>query len=204
VIFTMREARAIARGAKTQARGHWRPGQYKVGHDYPVRTPRRPTQSRLKVTGTYCQRVGDITYADALAEGHRTTGEFMVAWVRRHEAAWIKRELIDRVECYDDGCSIVDWILCERFAERHADTPVQVIVFERVMDIPRFMARTPVAGRSGDYVANQARAIDNAECVDEATNNHYAKQAEPRAAAQRESFRRALEAERQRRKNQRT
>lgn len=192
MIFTSRQARAIAGGRLTQARIPVFAGRacpMKVGHDYPVQVRRgRKLDSllRIKILARGKQRAGDITLAEARAEGQRTTADWKRAWVRRHDTQWTARD-----ELFDDGNDIVNDILLARFEERHADTLVWAIAFEPLVDAPRFMARP--TRTSGDYVAVTARAIDPVECVDEVTQAHYAKLKREDGERRRASFRRDQE-----------
>lgn len=205
MIFTKRQAGAIARGQHTRmcipvVTG--RPCPVKLNHDYPVqyRDGRRlPMMGRIKIVSHAQQVAGEITYAEARAEGCRTTVHWKTEWVRRRDAVWLAREKVDLVAVYDDEVSIVDWILLERFEQRHARTMVWALTIEPVVDAPRFMAHP--TRTSGDYITTTTRAIDPVECIDEATQERYAKATQEQGERQRASFRRDLEAERQRRRN---
>lgn len=179
MIFTPRAARRIDAGRKTQTRrlvggvvrfndGHrvQRPSFYKVDHDYPVRLDRREHGTfRIKILAVREERLGEITLADARAEGYRTTDEFKLEWVREHDRAWMERERVDLLADLEDGVAIVDWILLERFRRSHARRRVRVFTFEPLRDVSVFMAtqRDILSGRSdGDYTENVNRAIDDA------------------------------------------
>ena len=197
----------MATGRKTQTRRPVKAGKpcrYKVGHDYAVQPGYgREGIARLKVLSVREEICGDISYTDARAEGFKTTAEFKRYFVRLHDKAWIKRELIDLVSVYDDKQSIVDWILLERFERRHAFKPVHVITFELLRDEPRYLAtqRDILSGRAddGEYTLQRHRAIDELEVVDEITPARFAKKAEE----QRASFKRDLEIGRQQQRNAR-
>jgi hypothetical protein len=205
VIFTAQQARAIARGRKTQTRIPWITGRFcpvKVGHDYPVQVRhgrKLDSVSRITVLGRGQQRAGDITLTEARAEGCRTTDDWKAQWVRRFDAPWVQREKIDLVAVYDDKVSIVNWILLERFRQRHESTIVWAIAFEPVVDAPRYLARP--TRTSGDYVTNPGRAIDLVEAIDKPTLERYAEATQAEGERRRASFRLDLEAERQRRRN---
>lgn len=208
MIFTARQARAIIAGRQTQTRIPVLTGRacpVKVSHDYPVqvrRGRRLDTVTRIMVLGRGQQRAGDVALPGARAEGCRTTNDWRIRWVRWRDRAWIEREKVDLVAVYDDEVSIVNWILLERFEQRHADTMVWAIAFEPVVDAPRFLAHP--TRTSGDYVATPARAIDPVEAIDETTQERYAKLAREDGQRRRESLQRDIEAERQRRRNLRT
>lgn len=205
MIFTKRQAGAIARGQHTRTCVPGKACPVKLNYDYPVqyRDGRKlPTMGRIKIVSRAQQLAGDITFAEARAEGHRTTAQWKAEWVRRHDAVWLAREKVDLVAAYDDDVSIVEWILLQRFEQRHATTPVWTLAIELVVEIPRFLANQRIkATDDGQYTTNTARAIDPVECIDKATQERYARAKHEEGERQRASFRRDLEAERQRRRN---
>jgi uncharacterized protein YhfF len=207
VIFKPQLARAVDNGRKTATRRPVKSGQpcrYKVGHDYAVQPGRgKPAICRLKVRSVELQRVGAITHADAVAEGFKNAAAFKVYWTQMYSKKWIEtREL-----ALDDVLSEAQ--VLDRFEAAHADTFVWAITFERMADVPRFLAASGrgevlavnrnVKGQPEDvvtdYTRSRARAADDLECVDETALARYAKAAE----AHRVSFLRDLEAERARR-----
>lgn len=202
MIVTPAQAGAIHTGRKTR---HTRPlhtTALKPGHDYPVSPGKgKPASCRLRVLSAAVERLGDLTYRDAVAEGFKTTGAFKVAWIRAHDHAWIKRELVDLAAIFDDHCSCVDWILVKRFDTHWADQLAHVITFARVVDEPRFMAPQ---GRGSDYTTSRTWSIDpSAECVDEAFQDRISAKASEQGAAMRRQARAPEEAERARRKAER-
>lgn len=204
MIFPPRLVHAVIVGRKTQARRPMRGSatcRFKVGRDYAVQAGAgRPVACYITVRSVERQRLDDIGYRDARAEGHRTTDEFRLQWVRTYDARWIKRELIDLVAAYDDTCSIVDWILLRRYEQRHADTPVFVITFDVQHDASRFMAtQHDILGGAEQYTPIRARAIDGAEAVPKSWLDREAARARHAGEQQRAAFRRALEEERARR-----
>lgn len=210
MIFTGDQAHEILKGRQTQTRRLATATRcpYRVSFDYPVQVRRSiegamrsVSVGRIKILTRDQHRAGEITFLDARAEGYRTTDDWKVAWVRRLEGRWIKRELIDRVEVYDDDVSIVKWILLERFEQHHARRLVWALGFEPVGDVPRFMARAPVAFKSGDYTGTAALAIDKEECVDEATQERYARAKQEEGVRMRASFKADLERERAERRS---
>jgi hypothetical protein len=208
VIFTAHQAHQIAVGRQTQTRVPaftGKPCPVKVSHDYPVQVRRGSklvSEGRIKILGRGQQRAGDITYTEARAEGCRTTVDWKTQWVRRRDTVWLAREKVDLIAVYDDEVSIVNWILLKRFDERHADALVWALAFEPVVEVPRFLADQRIkATDDGQYTTSPARAIDPAECVDQATQERYAKLKHEDGERRRASFRADLEAERQRRRN---
>lgn len=143
--------------------------------------------------------LGAITFADAKAEGHRTTEDFKVAWTRDRDSrevarseAWALREL------GEDGLREA---LLARFVRHHAAREVWVVSFRLSEGRDRFLA---AGSRGGDYTSTPARALDpDAPVLDEVELARYAKKAEAAAEAQRASFRADLERERARREAQR-
>lgn len=197
MIFTPPQARAIARGAVTQAR---RPAtqlrcRYRIGHDYAVQPGLgRDAVCRVKILGTRRHPAGEITFRDARAEGYRTTDEWKMAWVRQYDRAWLDEHKVDLVSVFDDTVSIVNWILLKRFKQRHAHRDVWALVFE-IADETRYLAH-PTA-RSGDYTNHPARAIDPEECVGADVLDLFAKLAAPASAARRERHRAEADEQRQ-------
>lgn len=200
MIFTPANARAVMRGAVTQTRI---PAslrcRFKPGHHYAVQSGHGKAElGRVTVLYVALQPLGQVEYRDARAEGFRSTDDLKIHWVRKLDKAWIERELIDRIAIYDDGCSIVNWILLERFDERYKRLLTWKVSVEVAGDVPRFMARA--TRTSGDYVHHPGRAIDREECIPKITNEIYSKASHEPAQRQRQSFRDALEDERGRRR----
>lgn len=201
MIVTARMANAIRVGRVTQVRLPritGRPAALRVGHDYPVQVRRgkliQGDGPRIEVLASRSERAGDISYAGARSEGYRTTDEWKVAWVRRYDNGYRSQRTTNDALWLT---GVVDGILLVRFERRHASTPVWVVTFKTISP-QRFLARP--TRTSGDYVRNPGRAIDPVECVDEATQDGYAKGAREEGERRRASFRRDLEEERARRK----
>lgn len=141
--------RAVAAGRKTVHRRPTRsdhPCTYHPGKTYPV-MPGRGQRALVRVTVTEVRVdvLGALTFADARAEGFRSTEPFKVKWVHQYDRQWVARQ--------DDPD---DELLLERFDARHADRSVWVIGFRLSReDTPRLLAARPAP----DYVANGARAL---------------------------------------------
>lgn len=205
MIFPPAQARAIAGKRKTQARipATGPRCRFRLGHDYAVQTgPGRPAACRLKIVGIGRQPLGALTLPDARAEGHRTTADFMVAWVRRYDRAWVEREKVDLAAVFDDDVSVVDWILVARFEQRHAQRIVWVLHVELLSDAPRYLARQgDILAGGPQYTANRARAMDDVEAVPARWLDREAARRAEHGARMRAGLRASVEAERQRRRN---
>lgn len=196
-------ANALATGRATQIRRPHSMSPLKPQHTYSVMPGiGRLAECRVTVLEARVTVAGDLSYLDARAMGYRTSGEAKCAWVRAHDAKWIRRELINLAEVFDDGCSVVDWLLVRRFDERWASRLVQVVVVKRVVDEPRFLADQR-RSRADNYTRAKSRAIDYVECVDEATQERLSRKAREESLAKRVSFQRDLAAEQAKRKAER-
>lgn len=153
-------------GRVTQHREHVtpQPTRYKVGNDYPIQPAGKEAICRVRVLHVREERVGQATHQDAKAMGYRNTATFKAAWVQQHDKQWAGKT--------DPS----EMMLLERFAARHANRLVTVVVFELAVDIPRFLASP--GPNQGDYTEQRHRAIDDLECIDRATQARFSKQAE--------------------------
>lgn len=144
-----------------------------VGHEIPITpgTGKAPL-GRARIVAAWEQRLGDIAYAEARAEGHRTTDDFKAQWVAENDRTWV---LAPRARIVDEEGLIA------RFNKRWANTIVQVLQLHPVADEPRYLASQAdiLNGRTndGEYVLARGRAIDDLEVVDDATTDRYAKAA---------------------------
>lgn len=192
MIVTPQEARRIIQGRQTQLR-ILSPAPH-AGTDTPIQPGwHKPTVGRARIHSTRQQRLGDITFHEACAEGHRHTGMFKVAWVRQHDPHWINRHKVDLVAVYDDHCSIVDWILCKRFDEHWADEVCTVLELQAIHDEPRYLAtqRDTLTGHADrGYTTRPSRAIDDLECVDDRTLERFARSNDEDNRALRARYRR--------------
>lgn len=151
-----------------------------------------PDPIRATVIDVRREPAGAITDADAKREGNINARWWMQAWVRKHDRAWLKRELVDRADIFGDDA--VAFILCKRFEERWADREVWVMTLEPLPEVPRFMARV------GGYVTAASMSIEpTAECVDDLYQRRLSEKARKDNEARRASFKRDLEVERAKR-----
>ena len=191
MIVPHKTAKAISEGRVRQYR-HTGEKLLKVGNDYPVQTKGRPALCRIHVIEGVVLPAGTVTFSDARREGCRTTSELKAAFVRRIEPRWVDKQPTD----------VDDSVLAARFDHRHAATLVQIIVFSLVVDEPRYLASQYkiLHGHTdrGEYTARRGMAIDDLEVVDDATQERYAKAAEPFGLEQRDRFRNDRQAQAQR------
>lgn len=199
MIFTPTDAKLIARGVKTQHRTPVLVRRSKIGHDYAV----TPGRCRIRVLDRRRVLLGAITYRDAKAEGHRTTDAFRVAWVRRHDRAWLARQKVDLLTATlddDEIAAIVHAGLLARFAVRWAPCNAWVITFELLTDGPLYLARQRDILAGGEqYTPIRARSIDELEAACGPWLDREAKQRAEHGERMRATFRRDLEEERARR-----
>ena len=198
-------ARKLASGRATQLRRPVSMAPLKTQHVYSVMPGHgQPAMCRVTVLEAHVTHLGDLGYVDAKALGHTSTGWAKCAWVRAHDAKWMRAELVELASAFDDGTvSVVDWILVRRFDEHWAHRLVQVVTVKRVVDEPRFMADQRRAN-AGQYTRSAARSIDReAECIDVATQERYSAQASARDAVGRAEVQRDLAAEQAKRKAER-
>lgn len=198
-------ARKLATGRATQLRRPHNMAPLKPQHTYSVMPGHgKPAACRVTVLEAHVTHLGDLTYEDAKAMGHTSTGWAKCAWVRAWDAKWIARELVMLAAAFDDGTvSVVDWILVKRFDEYWAHRLVQVVTVKRVVDEPRYLADQRRAN-ADQYTRTPGRSIDpTAECVDEVYQEALSAKASERDAALRASVQRDLAAEQARRKTER-
>lgn len=195
LILPAAKARQILRGSATQHRRQAHIAA-RVGQDIPLRPGAgKPMLGRARIERIVEQRLGDITYHEARAEGHRTTDDFKADWVVRHDTKWIGDRDLD-----EDA-------LLERFASRWSDTMVSVITLRPVADEPRYLASQldVLTGHTddGEYTTRRGRAIDDLEVVDERTMERYAAHARPYGEQQRAAAQAQLQGRQQTRRNAR-
>lgn len=179
MIFSPALARKVLVGSKTETRRPVREGKtcrYRVGHTYAVQPGRgRAEEGRILVTGVYEQRLGDIAFVNARAEGFRTTADFKAEWMRLYDKAWVAAHGAEDLDLADET-------VAQRFEDRHADTRVWVIQFMLPIDQIRLLADRHA---KADYVDTPARAMpDEPEAVDEQTQERISKDARLRKAQQ--------------------
>lgn len=193
--------RGTVRTGKSAVRWSY-PSEPRVGRVFAISQTSRDGDGRrytvrvasATITAVRREWLGQIDFAGARAEGHRTTDDFRVAWVLRHDGPAVRRaERWALCVLGEDGLRSE---LIARFHRHHAAHEVWVVSFRISEGRDRFLA----PGASGDergYTMTPGLALDrDAPCVDEFTQAAFAKRAE----AQRAGFRAALEAERAERK----
>lgn len=159
MIFQPELARAVKAGKKTQTRRvvvEGKPCAYRVGQDYPVQ-PAIPLGQpgagrggkaicRVIVIDRREQRLGDLTYQDAIAEGFRTRADFARYWIRLHD-----------MRSHRPGLS-ADEVL-EAWLRRHGEVRVWAITFQLprplkvvVPDVPVYLTgpRSTAGGTTTD------------------------------------------------------
>lgn len=185
MIFRPELVRLIRQGRKTQTRRPTRndePCRYKRGKSYAVQPGRgKPATCRIYVDHVRQERLGDIAFTDARAEGFPTTDDFKAAWVEIHDAKWLEHEIAMLDEAENDDGVVLDrdtWLLrrsLDMFDRRHADRTVWVIAFRLdATPVGRFLAL-----QSDElYTSSPARALPGEpEAVDEDTQNRITENA---------------------------
>lgn len=86
MIFQSEHIEVSKIGLKTQTRRRWDKKRAIIGHYEPVmrgyRDKHNPNDGYILITGTYKQRLGDISEEEARAEGGYTRAEFIRVWIR--------------------------------------------------------------------------------------------------------------------------
>lgn len=138
--------------------------------------PPETEKRHVVITEVREELLGAITFKDVRAEGHNTTDDFKLAWVRRHDKAWTKSEQFARAAAFGDES--VQALILARFERRWAGVEVYVVRFERTESKLRYMASGPVAGKSGDYTTSPVMSIERGvHCVDAATQERISRAA---------------------------
>ncbi len=223
MIVTKPEAAAITRGTKHQhrtpttqpatvarpgPRGTTRTGrsahrtkqpwQPTPGEVIPYAPPGEPAHGHITITSVQRQHLADVTLTDAKHEGHKTLQAFQVAWVNRHDRAWLNTPAVKAVT--GDGDMIRPLKLL-RYAHHWQHTEVTVITFEPAEEPARYLADARKG--HGDYTTSPAAAIDPAPVADPDYVAEKARAAHEQWCKQRDSFRRDLEHARAEQKRQR-
>lgn len=185
MIFRPELVRLIRQGRKTQTRRPIRadePCRYREGKDYAVQPGRGQSATcRIHVTSVRQERLGDIPFTDARAEGFPTTEDFKAYWIAIHDAKWLEHETRMLNEAENDDGVVLDrdmWLMrrsLDIFDRRHADRTVWAISFcLHVEEEVRLLAL-----RSDEiYVTNSAQAMRHEpEAVDEDTQKRITENA---------------------------
>lgn len=134
LIFAKDEATKIADGKKTQMRrlarrekltNGFKPSGLRVGSSHDVQRSMKDEKplARITVTSVQLQRVTEITFQDARAEGYRTRADFAAAWMLKHDPEWplLEEDVcpacdgwaeIDGERCHN-GCDEVGMVMVE-------------------------------------------------------------------------------------------
>lgn len=107
MIFKPQLVRKILEGKKTQTRRPVKPGElecrYRPGRSYALQSGRgRPAIAQITIREVVEQGLGEISYADALAEGFRTVELFIDYWrglygtVDLEQRVWVISFALDR------------------------------------------------------------------------------------------------------------
>jgi hypothetical protein len=124
--------------------------------------------------------VNEITYQDARAMGYRTTADAMAGWVRLHGTQPEEGRCeccggpgVREGFCVTCGC---DDQFSAAFHARHSHKPVWILTVELDRShTPRLLAGRPSVG--SDYVSSPTlAAADEPECVDERTQDQFARE----------------------------
>lgn len=100
MIFRPELARLIRQGKKTQTRRRGETTTYAVGRIVPVQPGRgKRSTARILITAVEQQRLGDLTFEQARAEGFRTRDEFFAYWRGLHGVGLSHRlcDLLERI-----------------------------------------------------------------------------------------------------------
>lgn len=86
MIFSPAMCRAILDGRKIQTRRH--SGRYRVGHDYALQEGRgkKGLGPRIEILERRPELLGNISTADAIAEGFDSRARFVEYWIGLHGA----------------------------------------------------------------------------------------------------------------------
>lgn len=161
MIFSPELARLVVRGKKTMTRRRVKPDEnrcrYRVGHDYAVQPGRGQTAiARLVVVDVDMQFLGDITGADARAEGFRNVADFARYWMRLYDRGF------DPDEHPDDDAAF------GLFTDRHGDRHVWAISFDLDQSHQPRLLRARTRIDEDDYTSQPRNALpDEPEAVDE-------------------------------------
>jgi len=194
------QLRQVLAGRKTQVRrlaGVARCG-YAPGGDYPLERLKSPSElddyeraragrpgarpprvavGRVIVIEVRRERLGEIALADARREGFKTTDDFRVHWVTRHDRRWLAD--LDREP---DPATLL-----ARFHARHAAAEVWVVAFE--LDraaAPRLLAARSERGYVEHHFDRGGRGValaDEPEAIDERTQERLTAAARERRRA---------------------
>ena len=88
----------ILQGRKTATRRIWKRNNANVGAVHKIRTDySKRYYGKIKITGRYSQRLGDMTEEDALKEGGYSLKEFKEVWIKIN-GSWDDEQVVEVVE----------------------------------------------------------------------------------------------------------
>jgi hypothetical protein len=190
MIFDAKYARQIASGKATvlrvpahkgKAGARYAPIAWKVAHDYPICTRAgKDPLCHVRVVGIERERFVP-TLAQARGAGFKTTDDLKQWWIVRHEQAWLRAERFDLMPEVPSPelADIAHVALIDRFDRCWQGAEVWVITIRLSSDVPRYLAQQRGRARGdGQYVPSPSQAIDDAECIEPARLERYARTAE--------------------------
>lgn len=112
----------------------------------------KPAEHRILIAALRHERLGELSFSDAKAEGFRNVADFKAAWLQIHDRKWWDK--------HEDGPPLD--AIPDRFDLRHASRPVWVVSFVLLQDDDQVRLRAGM-GREGDtegdYCRSEALAI---------------------------------------------
>ncbi len=100
ILFKQEHVGLILEGSKTQTRRLWKRPRARVGSVHQCRTSYFAEPfARIRILNVQQQHLGDITDADALAEGGYTVSDYIDVWMRINgNGSWNPAEVVTVVD----------------------------------------------------------------------------------------------------------